>query len=361
MKLPYAINKDKSLRFLYTLLAGLLGGFVFSFFHLPLPWVLGPMVFSIILTMTVEEAYAPPSGRLFGFFILGIALGLYFVPEMGIVILSHFDIVIITTLITLILGLLNGYIFKKIFNLDWMTAIFGSIPGGLVQMVEIGGELGGKREIIAIQQTLRVILVVVIIPSVLLFVPQSSTPASLMTTASSEFDLFQFILLIGLGGLGVIIGKFMRMPILFMMGPMVVVAVVSLCGVSLAAIPSPLLHSAQMFIGISIALNFKRSNLLEYRKYLLLGLFAGITLTAMSFMTAWLLKVWANLDWLTAILSTAPGGIAEMSVTAVAVNAAVPLVAAFQIVRMILAMVVLPKIIVIILRKNRVKSETLGQ
>ncbi len=70
---------------------------------------------------------------------------------------------------------------------------------------------------------------------------------------------------------------------------------------------------------------------------MLLGFFSGISLTALSLLTAFLLTKWGNIDLLTAILSTAPGGVAEMSITAVAIDANVPLVTAFQVIRMVLA------------------------
>ncbi|MEC1525015.1 AbrB family transcriptional regulator [Neobacillus niacini] len=359
MKITTGFNKDKYLSFFLTLLAGLLGGNLFSLLDLPLPWILGPMFLTVFLTMTIKDAYSPPSCTLVGFFILGISMGLYFVPEMGAIILDQLEFVIVMTFVLFFLSVMNGVLYKNIFKLDWMTAIFGSIPGGTAQMIEIGKELGGKPEIIAIQQFIRLVFVVMIIPSFLIF---SSKPADTIIAKQTEavnVNLIGLLILFGLGCLGVVIGRFLSIPLYFLTGPLIVVAIFSLSGVSLGDVPPILLHIAQLFIGINIGNNFKKKELLEYRKYLMLGLLAGISLTAMSFFAAFLLYLWSGIDFATAILCMAPGGVAEMSLTAVIIGANVPLVAAFQVFRMLVFLTIVPKAVVFIINRIRLKSNAL--
>jgi uncharacterized protein len=358
-RLRIEFNKEKGLRFLLTLVIASIGGTIFSFLHLPLSWVLGPMLLTTILTMTYREAYLPPSCKLFGFFILGISLGLYFVPEMGNVILDNLQYVVIMSFITILLGFMNGLFYKRFFKLDWITVIFGSIPGGLSQMVEVGRELGGRPEIIAIQQTLRIVLVVVIIPMIMFITSNSSTSPPVDEKTNVDFINISFFILLGLGLLGAFLGKVLKMPIPYFTGPLLLISTVSLTGFQLRELPTSILHLAQIFIGISIGTNFSKSNFSEYRKYILLGLLSAISLTAMSLLLAFLLKIWGDIDLFSAILSTAPGGVAEMSITAVAIGANVPLVAAFQVFRMILAVIIVPKIIVVVSRRMQTKSKTL--
>lgn len=361
MELNTSFNKDKYLRFLLTLLAGILGGNLFSLLSLPLPWILGPLFFTVFLTMTLKEAYSPPSCTLVGFFILGISMGLYFAPEMGAIILDKLEFVIVMTVVIFFLSVINGVLYKYIFKLDWVTAIFGSIPGGTAQMIEIGKELGGRPEIIAIQQFIRLVLVVMIIPSLLIF---SSKPANTIIEKHVEavnVNLMGLLILFGLGCVGVVIGKFLRIPLYFLTGPLIVVAIFSLWGVPLGDVPLILLHIAQLFIGINIGTNFKKNEMLEYQKYLFVGLLAGITLTAMSFFAAFVLYFWSGIDFATAILCMAPGGVAEMSLTAVVIGANVPLVAAFQVFRMLVFLTIVPKLIVFIISRIRLKSNAIEQ
>lgn len=346
------IDKKKLLNYIYTLTIAFTGGFAFSLFGLPLPWMLGPMVITVISSMTFKEAYLPLFYKKFGLYILGIAMGLYFTPSIGKLIIGKAEIIITFSIITITLGLINGYIFKLLFKLDSVTAIFGSIPGGMSQMVEIGTELGGRPEIIAIKQTLRVIIVVTIIPGLLMFVPKQSASFSMSSiVANNEFTIFGFILVLFLGAIGVLISAKLNIPVPFLTGPLIVISICGLSGVSLVEIPPFLLHAAQLFIGVSVGSQFKKERLVNYRKYVLLGLFSGISLTILSLMMAFPLMFWTNIDLPTAILSMAPGGLAEMSISAVALGANVPLVAAFQILRMILSIIILPKIIVIFMKK----------
>ncbi len=264
MRLRVGFNKEKGFRFLYIFAFGLLGGYTFSFFNLPLSWVLGPMLFTLIFTMTYREAYIPPSCTISGFFILGISLGLYFVPSTGAVIVDNIKYIVVMSLVTIMLGMINGFFYKKLFKLDWMTVIFGSIPGGLSQMVEIGKELGGKPEIIAIQQTLRIVLVVAIIPTIMFFAADSKPSAAVTVNAIEDYSFFDVFLLIGLGILGIFIGKVLRIPIPYFTGPLMIISVISLSGYDLVEMPSILLHLAQVFIGITIGTYFKKSNFYEY-------------------------------------------------------------------------------------------------
>ncbi|SDN30541.1 AbrB family transcriptional regulator [Bacillus sp. OK048] len=360
MKLNTSINKDKYVSFFFTLLAGLLGGNLFSLLSLPLPWILGPLFLTVILTMTVKEAYSPNKCTLVGYFILGISMGLYFVPEMGAIILERLEFVIVMTVVVFLISVLNGVIYKNIFKLDWVTAIFGSIPGGTAQMIDIGKELGGKPEIIAIQQFIRLVLVVMIIPSILIISSKPAYPV-IEKIDTVDVNLTGLLILFVLGCLGVIIGKFMKIPLHFLTGPLIVVSIFSLAGVSLGEVPPILLHIAQLFIGVNIGTNFKKKEMVEYRKYLLVGLLAGITLTGMSFIAAFLLYMWSGIDYATAVLCMAPGGVAEMSLTAVVIGANVPMVAAFQVFRMLVFISIVPKLIVLITNKIRIKSKALEQ
>ena len=63
----------------------------------------------------------------------------------------------------------------------------------------------------------------------------------------------------------------------------------------------------------------------------------ALTTTAMILLCAgfaWLLSLASGLHWATLMLSTSPGGIAEMAITAKVLQLGVPLVTAFHVMRL---------------------------
>lgn len=348
------INNKRMIHYIYTIFIGIVGGLLFSYFSLPLPWILGPMTFTIIFSFTYKEVSLHPAYSQFGFYVLGIAIGLYFSPQIGRLIFEQVEIIVTFSIITIFLGLLNGLLFKYLFKMDLITAIFSSVPGGMVQMVEVGAELGGEAEVIAIKQTLRVIVIVTVIPNLLFLFPgEIRSTAENVFSNPMTFTYSGLLLLLLLGFIGLLLARIFRFPAAVFTGPLLLISVVSLLGFNFVEIPSILLHTAQLFIGITVGSQFKKEQFIYYKKYVFIGFLSSITLMLFSFMMVYPLMLWANIDFATAMLSLAPGGIAEMSITAVALGANVPLVVAFQVLRTILSVVFLPNVIKLILRKRK--------
>ncbi|MRG84860.1 AbrB family transcriptional regulator [Salinibacillus xinjiangensis] len=356
-----SLSKEKIHKIIYTLIVGLIGGYLFSILSLPLSWILGPMVFTIITNITFKEVYLPTNFKLTGFFLLGISMGLYFEPETGGVIYKQFVFVVLMSILILLFGVINGAIHKKLSKLNWQTTIFGNIPGGTAQMIEVGGDLGGDREAIAIQQFTRLVLVVMVIPTLITFFFEPSIASTLPSSTSTNFNIYGIVILLFLGVFGWIVARFLKIPLPTLTGPLIMISTFSLLGVPFASFPPIFLNIAQVFIGISIGTYFNRSTIRDNRKYFIYALIGGVTLLAMCFLAAMILIFWANLDYPTAILSIAPGGIAEMSLTAAVVGANVPIVISFQIFRMFLFITLVPKLIGVIMIRVEFKKEKISQ
>lgn len=42
-------------RLLYTLVLGIIGGFAFKWIHMPVPWLLGPMIVTLIASKAIRR------------------------------------------------------------------------------------------------------------------------------------------------------------------------------------------------------------------------------------------------------------------------------------------------------------------
>jgi membrane AbrB-like protein len=342
-----------------TFIIGWVGGFTFSILGTPLPWLIGAMIAVIAGSMIGFQAHVPSTWRRSGLLVIGLTLGLYFTPSMGSLILQHLWTIIAVAFITIILGFVNSVFYHKLSNSDWITAIFGSIPGGLSQMVLVGKELGGSPQIIAILQSVRILFVVIIIPFTVTAFPHLSGSSSqaFFSPISDEFFNIDVFLMIGLAWVGRTAAKKLNFPAHDLIGALMIISLITVSGFSLGEIPDFFVHMAQLLIGISIGAEFKKEEMKAYGKAVAAGLLSSLLLVSASMGLGYLLMQWMGGDIQTAILSTAPGGIAEMSITALAVGANVALVTAFQVCRMIFAVVIVPKVIQVSVKRHRLSQE----
>ncbi|KMZ42394.1 MULTISPECIES: AbrB family transcriptional regulator [Bacillales] len=328
------------LRILFTLLLGSLGGWLFATIHSPLPWLLGALVTTVICNMLgVKNLWIPRWFRQVGLTVIGITLGLRMTSEIVDTMTGHVGLMLITTLLTILISLVNAWIFYKICRVDGITAIFSNIPGGLSEMVSVGQMAGGNQQVITIFHSIRAISVVLCTPYLVAFLPAHAA----IQTATTEhvLGIGQTVMILVAGLIGALIASRCYIPAPFLLGALLVTALISmntsLVGES-PALPSILVQGAQIFIGVSIGLGFKREDIVKNRRFFLFGLMHSLFLFVMVIVLAIGISYVTATDIVTAILATVPGGLAEMSLTALATGADPLLVTAFHLFRLVLVL-----------------------
>ncbi|RYF38855.1 MAG: AbrB family transcriptional regulator, partial [Comamonadaceae bacterium] len=118
------------------------------------------------------------------------------------------------------------------------------------------------------------------------------------------------------------------------LGALAVSLVITACGIDLSAMPQSLTNTAQLLIGISLGVRFTRGFVHLAPRWLGSVAVGTVGMILVSAAFAWALAWFANLHWATLLLGTAPGGIAEMAITAKVLQLGVPVVTAFQVTRL---------------------------
>jgi membrane AbrB-like protein len=117
-----------------ALLLCIAAGSVFAWLHMPLPWILGPLVAMAACNFAGAELRSVRGARETGQIAIGIALGLYFTPEVGRYVLSHWGLLIAAGVFAIVLGVLSGAILARLANVDRSTHdFFASVPGGAAE------------------------------------------------------------------------------------------------------------------------------------------------------------------------------------------------------------------------------------
>jgi membrane AbrB-like protein len=141
-----------------------IGGAICQFLKTPLPWMIGPLLAMATLKFSGLRLCAPKGGRELGQLVIGTALGLYFTPQVAQQVLGTWPVLIAAALLATALGWICGLFLSRYTGTDRTTAFFASVPGGATEMAILGERFGAKPDRIALAQSLRIMMVVVIIP-----------------------------------------------------------------------------------------------------------------------------------------------------------------------------------------------------
>jgi hypothetical protein len=309
-------------------------GALFSWLRMPLPWMIGPLLAIAACNFSGARLRTAPGSRPLGQLIIGTALGLYFTPLVARQVASSWPLLLLAALFSIVLAWACSWFLSRRTDTDRTTAFFASVPGGAAEMAVLGERYGARIERVVLAQSLRVLVVVIVVPFTLTYSGVHGT--DLYVSAPVPVNAPGLGLLLALaaaaGGLAAISG----MPNPFMFGPLLLSITLTSNDMLLSSVPVWLTNVGQLLLGCALASRFERSFLGG------LGPFAGAVLASILFALLLAAAFGAALAWMSGlpaaslVLATAPGGIAEMCITAKVLQLGVPLVTAAHVTRVIL-------------------------
>lgn len=311
-------------------------GALLSWLKTPLPWMIGPLLAMAGGNFAGARLRAVPGSRQLGQMIIGTALGLYFTPAVAREVASYWPLLIVAALFALFLAWGCGWFLSRVTDTDRTTAFFASVPGGAAEMAVLGERHGGRVDRIALAQSLRILVVVIVVPFALTYSGVHGSDA--YTPVSVPFASGPFALMLGMATAAGALLSIARIPNPFMFGPLLVAVLLTANDVQLSSVPVPLSSLGQLLLGCALGSRFEQRFLSGVGRYVG-AVFASILL-AMGFAALFgvgLAQV-ADLPAASLVLATAPGGIAEMCITAKVLQLGVPLVTAAHVTRVVVLM-----------------------
>lgn len=273
-----------------------------------------------------------PGGRRVGQWLIASGIGLHFTSEVLEQVLNHLWVILPTALCPLLISVIGITLLHRS-GIDRATAFFSSMPGGASEMVVLGLRHGAQPSLVAAAHSMRLLLVVLLVPALFTWsLPDVSAPAPLPV----DWAWLAPLLLAGaaLGWLW----RLLKQPNPWMLGPLIACALASASFDLHLTLPGELGKLGQWLIGCALGCHFDRSFFRQAPAYLgrvlLSTLLAMLGAVLIGELLAWL----AGLDHLSLILGMMPGGIAELSLTAEALQLSVALVTALQVLRLFLVM-----------------------
>lgn len=310
-----------------------IGGALFAWLQTPLPWMIGPLLAMALFNFRGAGLRAPPGCRQVGQVIIGAALGLYFTPTVAQQVVSYWHFLLLAAALAIVIACACAWFMSAITDTDRTTAFFSSVPGGAAEMAVLAERHGARVDRVAIAQSMRIIAVVIVVPFALTYSGVHGGDVYVPATAVLDWGRLGILLLIAAAGGGLLAAA--GAPNAFMLGALFSIIGLTVSEVQLSTIPPLVSNTAQLMIGCALGGRFERSVLGSVPGFMAATL-ASIALALILAATLGAGLAWAyGLPAPSVVLATAPGGIAEMCITAKVLQLGVPLVTAAHVTRVI--------------------------
>lgn len=326
-----------------TLALGAAGGWLATQINLPLPWMIGAMVATTAGSLAGLDLFMYRWVRGPNVAVLGVMLGSSFTPA----IVARFGdwlatIAGLAVYVVLVTAILYAY-FRRYGHFDRVTAFFAASPGGLNEMTIVGRELGGDDRLIALVHGARILMVVMTIPiGFMIFEEYRPSARPPMGGTLLEMSWREALILGGCALAGAFGARAIRLPAAFVVGPMLLSALVHVLGWSEARPPAVLIGLAQVVIGAAVGARFSGVRLYTIARVLLLSLGSTAVMVALTAIFALVLRHATDTSIEAVILAYAPGGLAEMSLVALALAIDSAFVASHHVLRIVMIVIVAP-------------------
>lgn len=301
------------------------------------------MIGALLATAVARMAGSPGTShkafRNVGQWVIGTSLGLYFTPEMMRTIAVNLPFIVAGMLFALGLCALGAFFLRRFGGADFRTAWFASAIGGASEMTSLAERHGARADLVASAHSLRMLMVVVLIPFIFQALDIHGNQAYTGGTARF-FDLQGMGILLALtSAMGLLFERF-RLPNPWVLGPLLVTVLLTSNDVILTMLPVEVSNLGQMLIGWSLGDKFGPSFFRRAPRYLGVVAMANSVNITMVFGFSYLLSLLSDIPFPTLVLGTSPGGIAEMAITAKVLMLGAPVVTSFHVLRMVFVLLV---------------------
>ncbi|QMU58193.1 MAG: AbrB family transcriptional regulator [Boseongicola sp.] len=322
---------------------GLIGAIVGTLVGLPLPWMLGSMILVTLASLASAPLLPPVTLRSLLLPILGIMLGAGFHADTFEKIAQWTTTLLIMPFFVMA-AFSGAFVFyRNLGKFDLVTAYFSSAPGGLNDMMILGGAAGGDERRIALAHASRILIVVCLISlffGAILDVSTDATQRNYITFSS--VPMMDLSILMACAVVGSLAGPYLGLPAPQLLGPMILSAIVHLTGITDAPPPTMAVNAAQLVMGTVVGTRFLGVPIIIVAREIRLAVGATCSMLLATIIASVCVTWLTDIDIFETLLAFSPGGLPEMSLLSLAIGADVAFVVTIHIFRIILVIVAAP-------------------
>lgn len=332
-------------RLVFGLVVGAIGGLVARHFQVPLAWMLGPLFFCMLVALAGLPAEVPIWMRANFMVLIGLFLGESF-DGLTVEAVMRWPVSMAGAVLYLPVSTGAAFLYyRHLAGETPVTALCSSIPGGLNAIVAISGSLGADERNVALAQSLRIAIVVVMAPAVAFGLMGYAPPAEGPVAAVQLISIGDLVVLLAVSFALMALLRNSGIPILGMVCPLFASAVLRMGGVIEGVLPHWLVEIGLLVLGASVGGRFAGVPMARLLRFGGLTLGGTAILMAIAAILALAVSAMTGLELIALLLAYAPGGVAEMSLIALAIDADPAFVAVHHVVRIIFVLIVVPLLV----------------
>ena len=329
---------------LIALALGVAGGLAAFFAGLPLPWMLGPMIANTVAAMLRAPIGGPDRLRPYVIPAIGVMLGSGVTADLlGLLKTWTLSLLILPFFLFCAAGI-SYAVYRRIGGYDPVTAFYSAMPGGLNEMLILGGDAGGDERRIALAHAARVLIIIVFVALFfgLILGVSSGGRGAVRWIGLYQITMLDYAILAGSAIVGAILGKWLGLPAAPIFGPMILSGIAHVAGWVTVAPPTVFVIAAQITIGTIIGTRFVGATFKEIRKDISLSGIASFLMLLAAVGFAQLIASINGIPLTQAFLAFSPGGLTEMSLLTLALGQDVTYVSIMHIIRITLVIAIAP-------------------
>lgn len=311
--------------------------------NVPLPWMIGAMVFAILVRLTDREVRVIPRSRPLGQLLVASSVGISFTPEAVGVMASLFGPMLLATLLTVVAGFTAAGLVLRFTRVDAVTATLASIPMGPVESANLARRHGVDPGPVVFSQTLRIVLLVIFVPPALVWLDGSIADPS-AALREMPWSVAGASLLLVSAALGGLAARLVGIANPLFVGPIAGAALAAAFSLPITAYPYPVLAGAQILLGVWLGAAFDRDLIRRADNLIAATIASTALLIALCLVIGWGLSAATGVPLPVMILATAPGSVTEMALTAKVLGQGVAIVTVFHLTRIFIIIPTAPLI-----------------
>lgn len=335
------------LRFLLTMVAGILVGLVFKKCKVPGGLMIGAIVGVAALNIATGLAYMPYEGKLTAQIISGAFIGVGISREE----LRHFRKLLgpLSILVgcMLILNIAMGFLLYAISDMDLLTCFFAAVPGGMSDTPIIAADMGADGASVALLQFVRLCAGVGVFPMFIQYCGRKEGDVQKegsMKKVATPYSHKGFALSLVLAAVGGLLGKWSGVP----SGALLFSLLFVLVGKQIydpMVLPTWVRKCAQVLAGAYIGSSVNHDDVLSFASLVVpaLVLVGGYFITCI--VVGRLLKQLCHFNLKEGMLCATPAGASDMALISADIGVTSADVVVLQIARMLFAIGLFPQII----------------
>ena len=326
-----------------SLLMGFVGGYIFTLYNFPLPWMLGSFTISLFLSIPIGYFDIDNRLRRIALPILGVLIGSSFTPEILKQIYNWPKGISLVFIYAFIVSVVGYLYYRKIAKWDMVTSIFSAPPGGLAELVFIGSDAGADERKMILVHSLRIALVV--ITSALIIKFYFNTDFARIIIKNPPLHLIGFtdwFIMLFCAVVGGVLGLKYKLPGGALFGALLLSAFFHLTSLTDVKPPSFIVASAQIILGTSLGVRFHGITKREFKDTVIHGFVMATMMISTALAIAVISYKIVDIDPRALYLSMAPGGFTEMLLLSLAIGVESAFIATCHCLRIFLILSCIP-------------------